>query len=113
MKTTKWISSAALSLVLSLGVALALYASGKEEDIKLEDCPDAVQKTIKSEAGDGKILEVEKETNGDGKVTYEAEVKKSNGTVIEIEVAADGTLIGVEEEEDDDDEDDDEDEDDA
>jgi hypothetical protein len=97
--------------VLAVLVAIAVaggnpaLAGGKEEKVKLEDCPQAVQKTIKDNADGGKILEIEKETNKDGTVTYEAEVKKADGTVIEIEVAADGKLIDVEVEDDEDDKD--------
>ena len=94
---------------LAFAVALPAFADGKEEKVKLEDCPEAVQKTIKDYADGGTIVEIEKETSKDGTVTYEAEVKKTDGTEIEIEVAADGKLIKIEVE---DDEDDDGDEDD-
>ena len=98
-----------LVLMLSFGIATVAWAEEKEEKIKLKDCPAAVQKTIEQQAGDGKILEVEKETGSDGTVTYEAEIKRSNGSVFEVEVAADGKLIEVEEEDDEDDDDGDED----
>jgi hypothetical protein len=94
-----WLVAAAVML------AQALPVSAKEEKVKLSDCPAAVQKTIKENANGGKILEVEKETKKDGTVVYEAEVKKSDGKKIEIEVAEDGKLIGVEDEEDEDDDD--------
>ena len=91
--------------VLAVFVAIALaagsaVAGAKEEKVKLEDCPQAVQKTIKDNADGSKILEIEKETNKDGTVTYEAEVKKADGTVVEIEVATDGKLIDIEVEDD-------------
>ena len=100
-----------IGVVTALAFALALpaFADGKEEKVKLEDCPEAVQKTIKENANGGKIVEIEKETNKDGTVTYEAEVKKTDGTEIEIEVAADGKLIKIETEDDEDDKDGDED----
>ena len=84
-----------IGVLLAAGLALAIpaLADGKEEKVKLSDCPEAVQKTIKDNANGGTIVEIEKETNKDGTVTYEAEVKKTDGTVIEIEVAADGKLI--------------------
>jgi uncharacterized membrane protein YkoI len=97
--------------ILAILVAIAVtggtpaLAGGKEEKVKLEDCPQAVQKTINDNANGGKILEIEKETNKDGTVTYEAEVKKADGTVVEIEVAADGKLIGIEVEDEEDDKD--------
>ena len=94
---------------LAFAAALSAFAGGKEEKVKLSDCPEAVQKTIKDNANGGKIVEIEKETSKDGTVTYEAEVKKADGTEIEIEVAADGKLIKIETEDDEDDEDGDED----
>lgn len=101
------ISTAALAL------ALPVFAESKEgeseEEVKLTDCPAAVQKTINDNAGGGKVVEVEKETGKDG-VVYEAEVKKTNGDTIEIKVASDGKLIKVEAEDEDDDDGGDEDE---
>ena len=79
-----------LTAVLALGLILPTLIYAKEEKVKLGDCPEAVQKTIKEKADGGKIVEVEKETRKDGKE-------------IEVVVAADGTLIKVEQEEDDDD----------
>jgi uncharacterized membrane protein YkoI len=78
-----------------------------EVKVQLKDCPEAVQKTIKKEAGSGKIREIEKEREG-GKTVYEAEVI-IDGKEYEITVAEDGKVLGKEEEgaEDDDDADDD------
>ena len=93
--------------VMALALALPALAAGKEEKVKLADCPEAVQKTINDNANGGKIVEIEKETGKDGTVTYEAEVKKTDGTEIEIVVAADGKLIKIETEDDEDDDEDD------
>src|SRR5688572_31717239 len=94
-----------IGVVTALAFAAALpgFAGGKEEKVKLSDCPEAVQKTIKDNANGGKIVEIEKETSKDGTVTYEAEVKTANGKELEIVVGADGSLIKVESEDDDDD----------
>ena len=99
-------------LAVALAVAIPTLAGGKEEKVKLEDCSKAVQKTINDNASGGKTVEIEKETNKDGTVVYEAEVKKADGKEIEIVVAADGTLIKIETEDDDDDDGDDDKEDD-
>jgi hypothetical protein len=86
-----------------LALALPALAEGKEgtegkkkAEIKLTDCPAAVQQTIKDNAGGGEILEVEKSAKKEGAVVYEAEVKKADGKKIDIKVAADGKLIEVE-----------------
>jgi hypothetical protein len=65
-----------------------------EVKIALTDAPDAVQATIKKEAGAGQIKEIEKETEH-GRVVYEAEVV-TNGKTEEITVAEDGKLLGRE-----------------
>lgn len=109
MKTRMKVS--VLAAVLAFALALPAIVYGKEEKVKLADCPEAVQKTIKAQANGGTIVEIEKETKKDGTVVYEAEIKK-DGKEIEVEVAADGTLIEVEEEDDDDDDKDDDKEDD-
>ena|SRR5688572_25128060 len=101
-----------LLLAVAVGFALAIPALADEKKVKLEDCPAAVQKTIKDNANGGKIVEIEKETAKDGAVRYEAEVKTRAGKELEILVASDGTLIKVESEDDEDDDDDDKDEDD-
>jgi uncharacterized membrane protein YkoI len=82
-------------------------ASAEEAELKLSDCPAAVQKTLQREAYGAKIDEVEKEIE-DGKTTYEAEVT-IDGKEYEISVADDGTLLEkVLEDADDDDEKEDE-----
>jgi uncharacterized membrane protein YkoI len=93
-----------LTAVLALGLILPALIYAKEEKVKLADCPEAVQKTIKDKANGGTIVEVEKETKKDGTVVYEAEIKK-DGKEFDVVVAADGTLIKVEQEDDDDDKD--------
>jgi uncharacterized membrane protein YkoI len=96
--------------VVSAAVVTAAEQEGEQNEIKvqLKDCPEAVQKTIKKEAGDGKIVEVEKERE-DGTVVYEAEVI-IDGQEYEITVAEDGKLLGKEKEGADDDDSDDKDE---
>jgi TRAP-type C4-dicarboxylate transport system substrate-binding protein len=96
-----------ISVVLPAAMVFATSAfAGKEERIKWQDVPPAVQKTITENAGGGRIEEIEKETttqnvrvlhfNADKTVTvYEAEVEKPDGKEIEIDVREDGKLIQV------------------
>lgn len=108
MLTIKGIIGGLLALVVGVSfLGMSALAGGKEEKVKLKDCPTAVQKTIKDNAKGGKIVEIEKETSKDGTVLYEAEVKTSDGKEREIVVRADGTLVEIEEEDDDDDDEDD------
>jgi uncharacterized membrane protein YkoI len=69
-----------------------------EEEVTLDEAPAAVQATILKHAQGGTIEEIERETE-DGQVVYEAEVE-INGKEYEIEVAADGTLLEIEEDDD-------------
>jgi uncharacterized membrane protein YkoI len=73
-------------------------AAGSE--LKLSECPVAVQKTFQREANGAKIDEVEKEIE-DGKTTYEADVT-IDGKKYDITVAENGMLLekALEEDED-------------
>jgi hypothetical protein len=84
-------------VALALTLSLPAFAGGhKEVKIEPKNCPDAVSRTIRKEAGNGRILEIEKETRKCGAVVYEAEVKKNDGVRIEVKVAPCGKLLGVE-----------------
>jgi uncharacterized membrane protein YkoI len=104
MRNTRLLTNGLLVLGLATALAFPIRAEAKEEKVKLTDCPEAIQKTIKEQAsGGGKILEIEKETQKDGTVIYEAEIKKADGKTIEIEVSSDGKLLKTENEDDEDD----------
>ena len=108
MKTITQIKVGLVAATVALALALPAVAGekeGKKAEIKLGDCPAAVQQTIKDNASGGELLEVEKATKKDGTVVYEAEVKKTNGKKIEVKVAADGKLLKVEDADEDNDED--------
>jgi hypothetical protein len=99
-------SSRSIWLLLFVLFAFAPLAAAddeeeSEEKIKLSDCPKAVQKTVKKEVGEGKILEIEKETEDD-QVVYEVEYIVGDKRW-EIEVAPDGKLLSKEREDADDD----------
>lgn len=111
MKILARITTGLVAAAVTLSLGWTAFADGKEEKVKLEDCPAAVQKTIKAKAGDGKVVEVEKETKKDGTVVYEAEIKTADGKEVEITVGADGKVIDVEDEDDDDDGEDEDDDD--
>lgn len=81
-----------------------------EEQVTLDQVPQAVKATILAEAEGGTIKEIERETKN-GKTVYEADVILS-GKEVEIKVASDGTLLAKEVEDADDDDDHDGDDDD-
>jgi hypothetical protein len=104
----RWILSFSFALC---AIALAAYAAhAKEVKVKLEDCPKAVQQTIKTEVGAGKINEIEKEKKANGYV-YEAEVVIA-GKQYDLKVAENGKLLAKQLDDDDDDDEDDDDDDD-
>jgi hypothetical protein len=80
------------SLIVSLVfVAVSSSQADDEVAVKLRDCPEAVQQTLKREAAGGSIDEIERgEENG--RVMYEAEVEISDKD-FELQVLADGTLL--------------------
>lgn len=92
------------------GLALAIAAVARqqiadnEREVSIEEVPTDVMTTILAEAQGADIGEIEMETE-DGQVVYEAEVI-IDGQEVDIQVAADGTLLGKETDEDDDDEED-------
>lgn len=84
--------------------AMGMYGTqdGDEGDeaVALEDCPDAVQATIRAHMDGGTITELERTTDH-GEVLYEVDVRTGKG-VVEFDVAADGTFRGYEADDDDD-----------
>ena len=73
----------------------------EEVTVALEAVPEAVRATILAQGGT--IEEIEMDTE-DGQIVYEADVI-IDGQEVEIEVAADGTLLGTEVDDDEDDDD--------
>jgi hypothetical protein len=85
------------TVVLPIAMAFAAPASA-DEKVQWSDVPAAVQKTITENVGGGEIEEIEKETEtigGKRTTLYEADVKKTDGSEIEIKVGEDGKLIGI------------------
>lgn len=58
-----------------------------------KDVPAAIQATMQSNAGGGKVKEVQKETAANGVVIYLAEVKGTDGTWTKIYVNDAGVLL--------------------
>ena len=92
-----WSCGFAMMVMISL---TCVSASANGDEIKLSDCPAAVQKTFQREANGAKIEEVDEEIN-DGRTTYEADVT-IDGKEYVITVTADGILLEKSLEEEDD-----------
>lgn len=93
-------------LALCLGAVATQRIAEGEREVSLAEVPEPVKSTILAQAQGNAINEIEVEVEN-GQTVYEAEVI-IEGREVEIEVAADGALLGKEaddEEGDDDDED--------
>ena len=93
-------SGLATSLVIPL---ICAVTSARGDELKLSECPAAVQKTLQREANGATIDEVDKKVE-DGRTIYGAEVT-IDGKEYEITVTEDGILLEKSLEEDDDDDD--------
>ena len=84
------------TMVVGVFAALALPALADDDDkaVNWNDLPAAVQSTITANANGGTVSKIETETEN-GATTYEAKVKNGDQKM-EIEVAADGTLLETE-----------------
>jgi hypothetical protein len=90
----------AAAMAVGLGSMSRSWVRGAEPDegtetkVKLTDCPAAVQTTITSESAGAKtpVTSVDKQTQKDGTVIYEADAEIS-GVNYEIQVSPDGKLI--------------------
>lgn len=92
-----------------LGVALVCAGIGvsavlAEEEVSLDQVPDAVRATLLKQAGNAKIVEIEMEDE-DGQIVYEAEVI-IDGKEVDLLVSPTGEFLGTESDDDEDGEDD-------
>ncbi len=96
-KKLRWIVAGLMAVsVASIvpGRALAEEKKDKEENevkVTMDQLPAAVKATLMKEAGDGKISDIDKESEK-GKTIYEADVKIGANNY-EIKIAEDGTLL--------------------
>ena len=90
MSINKLLIAAIAGAAFAWGAA-STDAGVKEEFVELKTVPAAVQKTIKAKADGGQIVSIKKETK-EGKVIYEALIKK-NGKQWDFEVEANGKYV--------------------
>lgn len=90
------IALAVLALLVGASAPAVAKGRGVREKVEWAQLPPAVQATIESNTKGGKITAIEKRTRR-GEVTYSAEVKLAADKILEIEVSADGKLLGLEE----------------
>ena len=83
----------------TIGILSDPHAAGfLSQKVKWSDVPAVVQKTITENAGGGNIEEIGKETKIIGvQMTsiYEVDVRKIDGSKVEIKVGEDGKLIKI------------------
>ncbi len=82
----------ALKTILATGILALAAPAYADNDIRLDECPAAVQKTILDNARGGKIDEIDV-IRIEGKTLYIAEVDLPRDRDLKIHVAGDGALI--------------------
>ena len=95
MRTTKNFLTILALLVLA-SPALAKKNRKPVTIVNWKEVPAPVQATIQSNAGAGKVREVQKETAANGAVFYCAEVKGTDGKWIKVYVSDVGALMKTE-----------------
>ena len=81
---------------VTVAAICSLAAFAAEQRVKMEDLPVAVRNTVKNQSQGAQVRGFSKETEN-GKVFYEAELK-IDGRNRDLLIAADGTVVEVEEE---------------
>ena len=100
MKRVFYLAQTALAIgLLMLGSSFA----GDEEEVPVDQLPQAILDAVENAVPGGTIQEAEKETEK-GKIVFEVEVLKG-GKEYEVEVSESGEVLEVEEEDADDDDD--------
>jgi uncharacterized membrane protein YkoI len=84
------IASRLATVILAVGLATSSYAKS-DEVFDVAKLPKAVQKTVKEQVADGKIVKMRKETV-DRRIAYGVECAR-DGRKWQIEVAPDGKLL--------------------
>jgi hypothetical protein len=84
-------------VALPVVILLSGFALAGEEKVKSKDLPKEVSKTLSERFPDLQITSAVKETEADGKVVYDIELKQ-NGRKFETDINPDGTMIEVEKE---------------
>lgn len=96
MKRWSWVFALALTTSTVPLATTTVHADEKhdktEKVIKLEAVPKPAQETIKREAGGSPILKIEEEKYADGRVVYEAEVRKGDD-ILEVKVDPSGKVV--------------------
>ncbi len=102
-RVSRWLIAVVLGIGL-LGASLVLARPGgeekeskaglKEREVTIDEVPKPVRKTILKQAGKNKIREIEEVTQ-DGRTIYEAEWV-AEGKEVDVQVGADGKLLGRE-----------------
>src|SRR5262249_19199599 len=84
-------------LCLLASMQLAIVVRAAEEKIKPEELPKSVSDTVRARFPDLKFTSITKETEADGQVVYDIELKHKDRK-FETDIKADGTMVEVEKE---------------
>jgi len=76
-----------------LAAALVSTPAWADDELSLEQVPDAARKTIQEQVASGTIEEIDRDVEG-GQTVYEVEYRDASGKEFELKVAEDGRLLG-------------------
>lgn len=75
-----------------LAAVLLSTSAWADDEIPLDQVPDAARKTIQDHVADGTIEEIDKDVEA-GRTVYEVEYRDASGREYELKVAEDGSLL--------------------
>jgi hypothetical protein len=84
--------------LFALSFLIAPLASAKDEVVALEQCPPPVQAVIRHYSAQATLEEIglDKKAKSGGPAVYEAKFAVKDGSRIEVHIAADGRVVGME-----------------
>ena len=92
------VPNVSLFAVISILALSAVPALGKDEVVKLSECPAQVQAVIRHYQAQGTLEEIglDKKKKAGGPAVYEAKFALKDGRRIEIHISADGQVLQME-----------------
>ena len=81
-----------IAALLTSLLCMPAVALADDDDVTLEELPEAVRQTALREVKDGTITDIERDTER-GVTVYEVEFIEKDGKQFELDIGADGTLL--------------------
>jgi uncharacterized membrane protein YkoI len=93
-KTSKWMVAAGIAVAGVVGVAGAVMASGADNDAQLTgESRDKAVAAARAQVGDGEVTDTEL---GDDGAAYSVEIRRPDGSQVEVNLDRDYKVTGTE-----------------